>query len=62
MATAEEYLLGVLLGTLSAMPVAGEHHPAFEEYCDTRFAPDLGALPRVTNFPAPPVAQGEGPK
>ena len=34
MATAEEYLLGVLLGTLSAMPVAGEHHPAFEEYCE----------------------------
>jgi DtxR family Mn-dependent transcriptional regulator len=33
-ATAEEYLLGVLLGTLSAMPVAGEHHPAFEEYCE----------------------------
>ena len=34
MATAEEYLLGVPLGTLSAMPVAGEHHPAFEEYCE----------------------------
>jgi len=33
-ATAEEYLLGVLIGTLSAMPVAGEHHPAFEEYCE----------------------------
>lgn len=22
------------MGTLSAMPVAGEHHPAFEEYCE----------------------------
>ncbi len=33
-ATAEEYLLGVPIGTLSAMPVVGEHHPAFEEYCE----------------------------
>jgi len=32
--TAEEYLLGVPIGTLSAMPTAGEHHPAFEEYCE----------------------------
>ena len=39
-----------------------EKRMAFEEYCDTRFAPDLGALPRVKNFPPPPVAQGEGPK
>ena len=36
-ATAEEYLLGVPIGTLSAMPVAGEHHPAFEEYCECIF-------------------------
>ena len=34
LATAEEYLLGVPIGTLSAMPTAGEHHPAFEEYCE----------------------------
>ncbi|MEY3615753.1 MAG: hypothetical protein RLZZ518_754 [Actinomycetota bacterium] len=34
MATAEEYLLGVPIGTLSPMPAAGEHHPAFEEYCE----------------------------
>lgn len=34
LATAEEYLLGVSIGTLSAMPTAGEHHPAFEEYCE----------------------------
>lgn len=34
MVTAEEYLLGVPIGTLSAMPTAGEHHPAFEEYCE----------------------------
>jgi DtxR family transcriptional regulator, Mn-dependent transcriptional regulator len=33
-ATAEEYLLGVPIGTLSAMPTSGEHHPAFEEYCE----------------------------
>jgi DtxR family Mn-dependent transcriptional regulator len=33
-ATAEEYLLGVPMGTLSAMPTPGEHHPAFEEYCE----------------------------
>ncbi len=38
-----------------------EKRMAFEEYCDTRFAPDLGALPRIKNFP-PPVTQGEGPK
>ena len=36
-ATAEEYPLGVEMGTLSAMPVAGEHHPAFEEYCECIF-------------------------
>lgn len=35
---------------------------AFEEYCDTRFASDLGALRRVTNFPPPPVASGAGAK
>jgi len=35
---------------------------AFEEYCDTRFAPDLGVLPRVTNFPPPPAASGTGAK
>lgn len=29
---------------------------AFEEYCDTRFAPDLGAIRRVENFPPPDVA------
>ena len=34
LSTAEEYLLGVPMGTLSAMPTAGEHHPAFEEYCE----------------------------
>ncbi len=37
MATAEEYLLGVPIGTLSPMPAAGEHHPAFEEYCECIF-------------------------
>jgi len=37
LATAEEYLLGVPMGTLSAMPTAGEHHPAFEEYCECIF-------------------------
>jgi hypothetical protein len=26
----------------------------FEEYCDISFAPDLGLLPKVTNFPPPP--------
>ena len=34
MATAEEYPLGAPMDTLSAMPTAGEHHPAFEEYCE----------------------------
>lgn len=29
---------------------------AFEEYCDTRFAPNLGAIRRVQNFPPPDVA------
>lgn len=29
---------------------------AFEEYCDTQFAPDLGAIRRVENFPPPDVA------
>lgn len=33
-ATAEEYPVGASIGTLSAMPTAGEHHPAFEEYCE----------------------------
>jgi len=37
LATAEEYLVGVPIGTLSAMPTAGEHHPAFEEYCECIF-------------------------
>jgi len=34
LATAEEYPLGAPMDTLSAMPTAGEHHPAFEEYCE----------------------------
>lgn len=29
---------------------------AFEEYCDTRFAPNLGTIRRVENFPPPDVA------
>ncbi|MCY3001915.1 MAG: ABC transporter substrate-binding protein [Planctomycetota bacterium] len=29
---------------------------AFEEYCDAQFAPDLGALPKIENFPPPDVA------
>lgn len=31
----------------------------FEEYCDTQFAPDLGALPKVESFPPPPAAPGQ---
>ena len=34
LATAEEYPPGAPMGTLSAMQTAGEHHPAFEEYCE----------------------------
>jgi hypothetical protein len=32
---------------------------AFEEYCDTRFAPDLGSLESVGSFPPPPVAEAK---